>query len=547
MRKSFYLFLAIIMCLSYISMTVFATGDDVSVRIDGELIEFDQPPLIVNGRTLIPIRAVCEKIGATVEWDDRTKTALITKDDTTIKLQIGRYDMQVSDQSSIYLDVVPQIYNGRTLMPIRAIAEGLGCEVLWNEANRTIEIEQSGTIIVHGLWGTQVSGVTNWAGISSVQQFAYKDDGLAYAYVKDNTLIITTPTTKINIEMKYPKLGDVNSDNNGNFYIIWGREGDVNTDQTIFISKYAPDGTHIKTTGFTGESVMGEEGNTQIPFIAGTCVSTIGNGYLMVNYGRIMYNKHQSNSVIGVKISDMSPVEWDSKWDIPYTSHSFNQSIIWSEKTEDFVYADHGDAYGRGFVINTNDNGKLLFHFYLEANANYNMYIVNKTFAQLGGLAETSKGIALVGASAKSISEEVKNEKQNLFVQIFDPQAEKISSSMFTGGTTRSGALSIDINDNRNSPLTNVTDYGVHWLTDYTDTDVIAPQVVSADGKVVILWSTDKDALYMVVAASGEVITPATSLGGIPLNSYERPIYYNGFVYWVSVNDGRLKIRSIKI
>lgn len=62
-----------------------------------------------------------------------------------------------------------------------------------------------------------------------------------------------------------------------------------------------------------------------------------------------------------------------------------------------------------------------IFHFYLEPNANYNMYIVNKTFAQFGGLAETSRGVVLVGASAKSIGEEAKTEKQNLFVQIFNP------------------------------------------------------------------------------------------------------------------------------
>ena len=65
----------------------------------------------------------------------------------------------------------------------------------------------------------------------------------------------------------------------------------------------------------------------------------------MVNYARQMYNGHQSNNVVGVNLSDMSPAKWGSIWDIPYTSHSFNQSVIWSETTGNFVYADHGDAY----------------------------------------------------------------------------------------------------------------------------------------------------------------------------------------------------------
>src|SRR5690606_34356343 len=125
--------------------------------------------------------------------------------------------------------------------------------------------------------------------------------------------------------------------------------------------------------------------NTKIPFDAGNCVSAIGNGYLMVNYARLMYNGHQSNNVIGVDLSDMSPVIYRSVWDIPYTSHSFNQSVIWSKNLADFIYADHGDAYDRGFVMTSSAGEKLIFNFYLESNANYNMWIVNQTFAQLGG------------------------------------------------------------------------------------------------------------------------------------------------------------------
>jgi hypothetical protein len=195
---------------------------------------------------------------------------------------------------------------------------------------------------------------------------------------------------------------------------------------------------------------------------------------------------------------------------------------------------------------------KLPFHFYLEANANYNMSIVNRTFAQLGGIAETSRGIALVGASAKSISEAAKKEKQNLFVQILNPSANELNPSAFVGGTSRSGATSNDINDNSGKSLVPVTDYGVHWLTDYYDVDAIAPQVVSAGDNLVILWATDNDSFYTVLSADGDTIIPATSLYGIPLNAYERPIYYNGAVYWAAVADSqfsgaRVAVRKIDL
>ena len=544
--------MAVLLCIPAASATAFAANNDVTVTINGELISFDQPPIIVDGRTLVPIRAVCEKLGALVGWEHATQTVTITKGALVLSLKIGDREMRVSNENSIYLDVPPQIYNGRTLLPIRAVVEKLGCNVLWDERNRQViigqpDMGQSDTIMVPGVANTQRTGISNWANVSSVQQFAYKNEGLAYAYIKGGNLEITTPSKQLTLEMKYPILGDLISDLDGNFYVIWGREGSINSDQTVFISQYTGDGVHVRTTGFTGKSYMGEDGNTKIPFSHGNCVSAIGDGYLMVNYARSMYNGHQSNNVVGVKISDMSPVEYDSVWSIPYTSHSFNQSVVWSHKIGGFVYADHGDAYSRGFVITSDTGKKTIFNFYLEANANYNMFVVNKTFAQLGGLVETSKGVVFAGASAKSISEAAKNEKQNLFIQIFDPGAKEVSPSMFVGGSVRTGATATDINDNRNSPLTSVSDYGVHWLTNYTDTDVIAPQVVLADDRIVILWGTNADTFYMVLSADGTVLKPATSLAGWSLNSFESPVFHNGAIHWVSVNNEKLIVRSIDL
>lgn len=390
---------------------------------------------------------------------------------------------------------------------------------------------------VDNLYSTHTTWVNRWGEISPVQQFLYKDQGLAYAYVDDTNLHIVTPKSEFITEMKYPILGDVISDNDGNFYVVWGKNNteDIYSTQTVFITKYTNEGKHVKTTGFVGKSVMGDTGNTKQPFRHGGCDSVISNGYLMVNYARTMYNGHQSNNVVGVRIDNMSAVEFSSVWDIPYTSHSFNQKLIWSELANDFVYADHGDAYGRGFIITVDGEEKNLFHFYLQSNANYDMYIVNETFAQLGGLAENSKGVVLAGASVKTIGENAKNEKQNLFVQIFNPTASRISASMFVGGQERNGETSFDINDNENSPLEPITDYGVHWLTNYTDKNVVAPQMVVCDDKVVLLWSTDEyddSAYYMILSNTGEVLVPVTKIPGVYLNSYEDPICYNGEIYW---------------
>ena len=438
-------------------------------------------------------------------------------------------------------------------------------------------IDQAGYLSVSPLPNTQPWGVPLWANISSVQQFEYMNKGLAYAYIENGKLQIKTPDNEYSIDAKYPLLGDVISDSEGCFYVVWGIENKkINTyPETTFISKYSPAGEHVKTIGFVGNSSTfydSDESKTQKPFSFGNCVSAISNGVLINYHAKLRYDGHQIDQVIGVRIADMSV------YDVPhntYTGHSFNQSILYSEKKPGFVFASHGDGFGRGFKINSIDGEygdkygmygdkygtygrkkEMVFHFYLEPEVNYNMAIVNSTFAQLGGIVETSEGIALVGASAKTIGEEAKKEKQNLFVQIADPVTNMIYPSISPACTTRTGQTSYEIyNDgDDNTPLSTVTDYGVHWLTDYTDKDVVAPQVVVADDKIVILWSSydgnwesPRNTLYMVLSANGNILTPATSLKGVSLNSYEQPVYHDGTIYWASVSNGRLKIRSIDI
>lgn len=502
--------------------------------------------MIVDGQELIAADELCAIANAKLVMSKNSKKAKITKDYLTIHLTAGDSRMKFDGGYDDYLSVAPKVSKGKLMIPLDEVAKKLGCVVKRDKKSKKTKIQPSDGIITTNIWNTSERAVSNWASVSSVHEFLYKEEGLAFAFQNKEKLIITTPNRTLELKMKYPRLGDVISDTDGNLYIVWGQEGSKYTDKTVFISKYSATGEHIKTTGFEGESKMGEDGNTKIPFNHGNCIATIGDGKLMVNYARTMYNGHQSNNVIGVNILDMSPVEYESKWDIPYTSHSFNQSAIWSDKYNDFIYADHGDAYGRGFVVTTDRREDLLFNFYLEPNANYNMYIVNRTFAQLGNLAETSEGVVLVGASAKSVSKAAKSEKQNLFIQLFDPFAE-LSSSKFIGGEERVGKTSMNINDNSNTPLTKVTDYGVHWLTNYTDKDVIAPQVVEADNRLVILWTTKKDSFYMILSQNGELIKPETSLKGVPLNSFERPVYFKGTIYWMAVKDGVLKEYRLKV
>ncbi len=132
---SFCLILIVIACFSVV---VFAENI-ITVNLDGSPINFDQPPIIQNDRTLVPLRAIFEALGAKVDWDDATQTVTSTKGATTIKITIGDNKLYKND-SAITLDVPAQIVNDRTLVPVRAISEAFGCKVDWVDETQTVLI-----------------------------------------------------------------------------------------------------------------------------------------------------------------------------------------------------------------------------------------------------------------------------------------------------------------------------------------------------------------------------------------------------------------------
>ncbi len=116
-----------------------ADASAVKVYVDGRQLAFDVPPMIENGRTLVPMRVIFEALGAEVFWDGPTQTVSAFKGDTGIAIQIGNPYANVNN-SAIALDVPPKIVNGRTLVPLRFVSEALGCSVNWNGTTRTVSI-----------------------------------------------------------------------------------------------------------------------------------------------------------------------------------------------------------------------------------------------------------------------------------------------------------------------------------------------------------------------------------------------------------------------
>jgi len=112
-------------------------SDGITVTLNGEAIEFDVPPMIVNDRTLVPFRAIFEALGMWVEWDGAMVYGI--SEDSVIVLWINSAIAAVNDRI-VELETPPIIYNDRTMIPLQFIAEATGVTIEWDEGTRTVEI-----------------------------------------------------------------------------------------------------------------------------------------------------------------------------------------------------------------------------------------------------------------------------------------------------------------------------------------------------------------------------------------------------------------------
>ncbi|MCH5188725.1 MAG: glycoside hydrolase family 88 protein, partial [Oscillospiraceae bacterium] len=101
----------------------------------------DAAPVIADGRTLVPVRAASEALGAQVTWDEATQQVGLVKGDSSVVMTIGQTAYTVSGEAK-EMDTAPVITDGRTLVPLRAASEALGKVVYWNGDKQLISIGQ---------------------------------------------------------------------------------------------------------------------------------------------------------------------------------------------------------------------------------------------------------------------------------------------------------------------------------------------------------------------------------------------------------------------
>ncbi len=146
--------LLVFVCYNLACLTAFAAVDAkdvvVCVQINNPIMEVNgveteidvgrgTRPVVTSDRTLVPIRAIIEAFDGVVEWEDTTQTVMLTMDDDVITLSINNRTAYLNNRAYT-LDVAPAIINGRTMLPIRFIAEGFNLGVAWEGDSQTVTI-----------------------------------------------------------------------------------------------------------------------------------------------------------------------------------------------------------------------------------------------------------------------------------------------------------------------------------------------------------------------------------------------------------------------
>lgn len=142
MKKFIISLLTLTILLSTNYTPILAVNKNIDIKINGELLDFDVDPIIENNRVLVPIRKISQTLGYDVDWIQESNEIIINRDDIVIKFRINDKNAFVNNKLFTF-DTPPKIINNRTLVPIRFVCELLDLDIDWDNQNYTVVIKNN--------------------------------------------------------------------------------------------------------------------------------------------------------------------------------------------------------------------------------------------------------------------------------------------------------------------------------------------------------------------------------------------------------------------
>ena len=189
-----------------VSMNLFYNGKnhaynakEIVVKIDGKtMTPKDMPAVAIDGRTLLPMRQIAQELGCEVTWNEEAKQAYVINDDYTLVFEMNKAT-GYKNGKTFTMDVPPMIINDRTMLPVRALASALDLNIQWDDATRTVAITTTGNTTPTNPTTPSVNyvtlnKVTVPASKTAEQTFSVQASGAVSSYeevyVADNKIVL---------------------------------------------------------------------------------------------------------------------------------------------------------------------------------------------------------------------------------------------------------------------------------------------------------------------------------------------------------------------
>lgn len=141
MKKLITMSSVVLATLLFSSFSVSAEEAVISVQINNQPVVFEHAePVIMNDRTLVPLRGVFDNMGFAISWDEEAKVASLAKGTDIIRASTARLELTNENGTNKIGDIAPQLIDGYFMIPVRAVAEATGAQVDWDNASKVVTI-----------------------------------------------------------------------------------------------------------------------------------------------------------------------------------------------------------------------------------------------------------------------------------------------------------------------------------------------------------------------------------------------------------------------
>lgn len=172
-RKRFIAGIMCVLFIIFLPGAAWGAQNAVAIYMDGVVLNSDVAPVIINDRTMVPFRTIAEALGLEVGWQAERQAVTVKGEDLAVEMRVGVQEATVNGVSK-HLDAAPVILSGRTMVPLRFVGETFGCRVQWNQESCSVSIETPPAVMgVTAYYALGDANTSSWEDLFAVSYPAH--------------------------------------------------------------------------------------------------------------------------------------------------------------------------------------------------------------------------------------------------------------------------------------------------------------------------------------------------------------------------------------